>query len=408
MTGKYGLIGKKLGHSYSPQIHSLLGDYTYRLYEMEEADVEQFLKKRDFNGINVTIPYKKTVMPFLDRIDEKAAKIGCVNTIVKEADGTLTGYNTDYYGFDYMLTKGGIEIKDKKVLILGSGGASLTAKAVAEDKKAKEIIIVSRSGENNYENISRHFDADVIINTTPVGMYPNNLVAPLSPDGFYKLSGVADVIYNPKATKLILEAQKRNINCISGLYMLAAQGKKAAEYFFGKAFDDKIIDYIVKKLSFDLTNIALVGMPGCGKTTIGKILAEELGKEFADTDDIIVSETGKSIPDIFKEQGEKGFREIEKEVIKKTGKEKGLVIATGGGVVVTEENFDALRQNSTVIFLNRDISVLPKDGRPLSLSGDISEMYKKRLPLYRKISDFEIDCSGGIPDAVNKIKEILQ
>lgn len=408
MSEIYGLLGRKLGHSYSPQIHAILGDYTYKLFEMEENEVEIFLKNREFEAINVTIPYKKTVMPFLDKIDDSALKIGSVNTIVKEENGTLTGYNTDYYGFTYMLKKGNIDVCDKKVLILGDGGASLTVQAVVRDLGAREIIVASLFTETNYDNLDVHFDSEVIINATPVGMYPNNLESLVDLNNFKNLEGVADVIYNPERTKLMLDAQRLNINSISGLYMLSAQAKKAAEYFFNKPFPDEIIDTIVKKLSFELTNIILVGMPGCGKTTIGKMLAKEYGRELVDTDELIIKKAGKSIPDIFKDSGEAEFRKIEAEVIREVGKEKELIISTGGGAVVTPENHDALRQNGTVIFLQRNIELLPKKGRPLSQQNSLYDMYEKRLPLYRSICNYEIDCNCSPDEVVNKIKELFK
>ncbi len=408
MNGIYGLIGRKLGHSYSPQIHSYLGDYEYNIYEMEEDAVGSFLEKREFDAINVTIPYKKTVMPFLDRIDASALKIGSVNTIVKEADGTLTGYNTDYYGFSYMLKKGNIDVCGKKVMILGDGGASATVQCVVKDLNAAEIIVVSRHTDTNYDNIHLHYDSDIIINTTPVGMYPHNLEALVDLDKFSNLTGVADLIYNPERTQLILDAGKKGINCISGLYMLSAQAKKAAEYFFRKEYDEGIIDFIVEKLSFELTNIVLVGMPGCGKTTIGTVLAEHYGRKLVDTDALIVEKAGMTIPEIFALQGETGFRKIEAEVAKEVGKEKELVISTGGGVIVTPENHDALRQNATVVFINRDISVLPTDGRPLSQKNSLQEMYNKRLPLYRSICHHEVDGNGTVEEVAERIEALFR
>ncbi len=408
MNGTYGLIGRKLGHSYSPQIHSYLGDYKYNIYEMEEDAVSSFLEKREFDAINVTIPYKKTVMPFLDRIDESALKIGSVNTIVKEADGTLTGYNTDYYGFSYMLKKGNIDVCGKKVLILGDGGASATVQCVVKDMNAPEIIVVSRHTDTNYDNIHLHYDSDIIINTTPVGMYPKNLETLVDLDNFNNLSGVADLIYNPKRTQIILDAEKKGINNISGLYMLSAQAKKAAEYFFRKEYDESIIDFIVEKLSFELTNIVLVGMPGCGKTTIGTALAEHYGRKLVDIDALIVEKAGMTIPEIFALQGETGFRKIEADVAEEVGKEKELVISTGGGVIVTPENHDALRQNATVVFINRDIDVLPTDGRPLSQKNNLHEMYKKRLPLYRSICHHEVNGNGTVEEVAERIEALFK
>ncbi len=408
MNGTYGLIGRKLGHSYSPQIHSFLGDYEYNIYEMEEDAVGSFLEKREFDAINVTIPYKKTVMPFLDSIDDSALKIGSVNTIVKESDGRLTGYNTDYYGFSYMLKKGNIEVGGKKVLILGDGGASATVQCVIKDMNASEIIVISRHTDTNYDNIHLYYDSDVIINTTPVGMYPKNLETLVDLDKFTALSGVADLIYNPKRTQIILDAEKKGINNISGLYMLAAQAKKAAEYFFRKEYDESIIDFIAEKLSFELTNIVLVGMPGCGKTTIGTRLAEKFGRKLVDMDALITEKAGKAIPEIFAEQGEQGFRKIEAEVAKAVGKEKALVISTGGGVIVTPENHDALRQNATVVFINRNTDVLPTDGRPLSQKNNLQEMYKKRLPLYRSICHHEVDGNGTIEEVTERIEALFR
>ena len=405
--GNFGLIGRKLSHSYSPQIHAILGNYKYDLFEMEEDAVENFLKKRTFDAVNVTIPYKKTVMPFLDKIDRDAVKIGSVNTVVKEKDGTLTGYNTDYYGFSYMLKKGGIDVNGKKVLILGDGGASVTVQSVVRDLGAKEIIVASRKTEPHYDQLETHFDSQVIINTTPVGMYPNNLEMLIKLDDFTCIEGVADLIYNPERTQLILDAQKKGIKTVNGLYMLAAQAKKAAELFFSTEFDESAIDKIVKQLSFELTNIILVGMPGCGKTTLGKMLAEHYGRQFVDTDTLIVEKAGMSIPHIFEKYGESYFRKIEAEVIREIGKEKELIIATGGGVVVTPENHDALRQNGTVVFINRDINFLSTEGRPLSQKNSLSDMLNCRLPLYRSICHYEVDGNGTVEDVSKRIERLF-
>lgn len=391
---KCGLIGKPLGHSYSPQIHAQLGEYKYELIELDENEVGDFLKNGDFDAINVTIPYKKTVMPFLDEISPMARAVGSVNTIVRRDDGTLFGHNTDFFGFSYMLDKGGINITDKKVLILGTGGASMTARAVAAHRNAREIVLISRSGENNYGNLEKHADCDVIINTTPVGMFPNNGVSPVPLDIFPKLSGVADVIYNPEKTALILDAAERGIRCISGLYMLSAQAKEASEYFTGEKIDDSVIDAIVRRINFDLKNIALIGMPGVGKTTVGKAIAEKTGRRFADTDELITEKSGMSIPDIFSKYGEEKFRDTESEVLRKISKKSGYIIACGGGIVLRKENRRYLTQNSTVVFLKRELSLLARDGRPLSTNADLCAMYERRLPFYSDAADITIDLTN--------------
>lgn len=386
---KCGLIGKTLGHSYSPEIHALLGDYEYKLYEMPEDAVGDFLKNADYHALNVTIPYKKTVMPFLDEISDEARRIGSVNTITRTENGGLRGDNTDYYGFSYMIDRAGIELSGKKVLILGSGGASMTARTVAADRGAGEIVIVSRSGEVNYENIDSQSDCDVIINTTPVGMYPNAGVAPVSLELFPELSGVCDMIYNPATTAIVAQAKKRGIKAVTGLAMLTAQAKMAAELFTGRKISDDVLEGIIETVSRNKKNILLVGMPGSGKTTIGTQLAELTGRRFIDTDELIVERAGRSIPDIFKERGEAAFRELERDVISEVSQLSTCVIATGGGAVVRTDNRDLLRQNSTVVFLRRDIAKLPKSGRPISQSRDLDELFAERLPMYTECADFE-------------------
>ena len=310
----YGLLGRTLRHSYSPQIHALLGDYEYRLFEVEPQDLEAFLKKREFGGINVTIPYKKDVLPYLSGISDNAKRIGAVNTIIVKEDGGLYGDNTDYDGFLCLVQKSGFQVKGKKALVLGTGGASLPISAVLSDLGAREVVFISRSGENNYQNLSRHADADFIVNTTPVGMYPNNLKAPLSLSEFPNLSGVLDIVYNPQKTKLILDAERLGIPAFSGLLMLVAQGKRAAELFLGHDIPDSETDRIFKKLSTEMQNIVLVGMPGCGKTTVGKALAEQLNRPFFDADEEILKRTGKSAEAWIEACGEaaKGNRGVRK------------------------------------------------------------------------------------------------
>ncbi len=392
---KCGLIGKPLGHSYSPLIHSCLDDYEYKLIELDENEVGSFIKSDKYDALNVTIPYKKTVMPFLDVISPEAERIGSVNTVTHLPDGRLKGDNTDYYGFSYMLDKGKIDVSGKKVLVLGSGGASMTARTVVADRGAREVVIISRRGEDNYDNIDRHADCDIIVNTTPVGMYPNNGISPVSLGRFPKLSGVVDMIYNPSKTALILEAEERGIPCISGLCMLVAQAKAASEFFTGEKIEDAKIDEITAHISFDTKNIMLIGMPGVGKTTNGRLIAQKLRRDFVDIDSEIVKRSGKSIPDIFAEQGEGGFRDIEHSVLEEFSGRSGLVISCGGGTVTRSDNIKLMKQNSTVVFMKRDIASLPKDGRPLSQANDLGELYKKRLPMYLTAADIVFEMDGS-------------
>lgn len=345
------------------------------------------------------------VMSYLDEISENAQKIGSVNTVVRRSNGTLFGDNTDYYGFLYTVKRSGINFGGKKVLMLGTGGASLAVKAVISDLNAGEIINISRSGENNYQNIKNHADADIIVNTTPVGMYPKNLVSPVKASDFTHLSAVFDIIYNPQKTQLVLDAEKLDIPAFSGLSMLVAQAKRASEIFFDKEIDDSVTEKILKKVSTDMKSIVLIGMPGSGKSSIGNFLAEKTGREFLDTDEEAEKIADSSPAEIIKAQGEKSFRKIENEAVKSICKLSGKIIATGGGVVTNEDNFNAIRQNSTVFFINRDISVLPTDNRPLSQKNSLDDMFKIRLPLYRKFCDFEIDGNGTIEEVAQRILE---
>ena len=402
----YGLLGETLGHSFSPQIHACLGDYEYKLFEVAPEDLGDFLRSGSFEGLNVTIPYKKAVMPYLAEISENAKAIGSVNTITVLPNGTLRGDNTDYDGFLYLVRRSGIAVNGKKALVLGTGGASLPVKKVLSDLGAHEVISISRTGENNYQNLEKHFDADLIVNTTPVGMYPNNLQSPLSLDGFTQLSGVLDIVYNPQKTKLILDAEQRGIPAFSGLTMLVAQAKRAAELFLNTNIDDRKNDEIYETLSRQMKNIVLVGMPGCGKSTVGKALAKRLSRPFFDADQEIVKRAGKSIPEIFQTEGESGFRKIETEVLFDLCRQSGAVIATGGGAVTVPQNHGILRQNSLVVFINRDIAVLPTNGRPLSEQNDLHEMFRQRLPLYRAVCDYEVDGNSEIQTVTDRVAEV--
>lgn len=397
-----GLLGRKLGHSYSPQIHGLLGSYSYSLFEKEPEDVEDFLRNGDFTGINVTIPYKKTVLPYLDELSPVARKMGCVNTIVRRNDGRLYGHNTDYFGFVSLVHHSCIPVAGKKVLVLGSGGASNTVVHALTDLGALPVVI-SRSGENNYQNLSRHADAAVIVNTTPVGMYPQTGVSPLDLQQFPHLEGVLDVVYNPARTQLLLDAEKLGLPNENGLWMLVAQAKEAAEYFTGTKISDEVIETIHSKLSAQMQNIILIGMPGCGKSTVGSLLAQDLGRVFVDADAKIVELAGKSIPEIFAQDGEEAFRKWETQVLSELGKQSGLIIATGGGCVTRERNYKLLHQNGQIFWLKRNLDTLPTDGRPLSQANRLADMYESRKGQYQAFADFVIDNNGSSEETVAAI-----
>ena len=395
-----GLLGRKLGHSYSPQIHSMLGSYSYSLFEKEPEELESFLRNGDFRGINVTVPYKKAVLPYLDELTPIAQKLGAVNTVVRR-NSQLIGHNTDYFGFQTMLNDSGLRVADKKVLILGSGGASNTAVAVLEELGARATVI-SRSGEDNYENLNRHRDAALIVNTTPVGMYPHAGISPVDLDFFPRLEGVLDVIYNPARTQLLLDAENRNLVSRNGLLMLVAQAKEAAEWFTDSSLPDSLIPKIQKTLSCQMENIVLIGMPGCGKSTVGKKLAEATGRAFADADERIVQLAGNSIPEIFAEDGEEAFRAFETAALKELGKQSGLIIASGGGCVTKERNYPLLHQNGRIFWLQRNIENLSTEGRPLSASQDLKKMYDLRKSMYEAFADYTV-INESVDAAVSQI-----
>ena len=400
-----GLLGKKLGHSYSPQIHSHLGDYSYDLFEKTPEELEDFLRHGDFTGLNVTIPYKKDVIPFCDELSDRAQKIGAVNTIVRRPDGTLIGHNTDYFGFQSMVARSGLKVVGKKVLVLGSGGASATAVAVLRELGA-DVVVISRKGENNYGNLNKHTDASVIVNATPVGMYPNTGVSPVELDLFPTLEGVLDIVYNPSRTQLLLDAERKGLITENGLWMLVAQAKESAEWFTDRQINDDRIGKIHEILRKQMENIVLVGMPGCGKSTVGGMLAALLHKKFVDIDAEIVKQAGMSIPEIFQKSGEDGFREWETQVLTQIGKESGLVIATGGGAVTRSENYPLVHQNGRIVWLKRSIHSLPTDGRPLSQKNRLEEMYAVRKPMYEAFSDCAVVNDGDLNETVKQILEV--
>lgn len=404
---KCGLLGRKLSHSYSPQIHALMADYPYDLFEKEPEDVKDFILHGDYTGINVTIPYKKDVIPYLDELSPMAKRMGAVNTIVRRKDGSLFGHNTDYFGFSDLLRRSGIAVSGKKVLVLGSGGASNTAVKVLEDMGA-HVIIISRSGENNYQNLSLHRDASVIVNTTPVGMYPNTGVSPVDLREFPHLTGVLDMIYNPARTQFLLDAETLGLSNANGLWMLVAQAKESAEYFCGHPLPDALIEEVYQKLSNQMQNLVLIGMPGCGKSTIGQALAQSLNHPFVDADKEIEFLAGMSIPEIFASGGESAFRILETKVLESLGKRSGLVIATGGGCVTRPENYPLLHQNSRIFWLQRDLDRLPTDGRPLSQSNDLHELYARRKGLYEAFADHSIDNNGDLTQTLCQIAAILE
>lgn len=404
---EYGLIGAKLGHSYSVPIHAQLGDYDYRLYERTEAEFIDLLRRRDFKGLNVTIPYKVLAYGRCDALSDAAREVGCVNTLVVRPDGSLYGHNTDIGGFIAMTGRAGVTITGKKAVILGSGGTSLTARAACRRLGAREIVTVSRKGPVDYDALCRdHADAQVLINTTPVGMYPNNGARPAEISRLPALEGVLDVIYNPNRTALVLDAEARGIPASGGLYMLVAQAREAAELFTGRRIPETETARIHGLLRREALNAVLIGMPGCGKSTVGRALAARMGRPFVDCDGEIERRAGKPIPEIFARDGEAAFRELEAAVIADVCREKGRVIATGGGAVLRGENVRAMRQNGAVLLLERDIASLSMDGRPLSRSLDaLREMRQVRGPLYCAAADAAIDNNAAPEDAVARAEE---
>ena len=410
---KYGLIGEHLMHSFSKEIHEYIAGYTYELKELAPSELGDFMHKKDFSAINVTIPYKEQVIPYLDGLSPLAKKVGAVNVIINKK-GKLYGDNTDVLGFMALVKKLGVDPKDKKVLILGSGGASKAVQVALEEMHAKEVLVVSRNKKENvisYQEIDGHNDADIIVNTTPVGMYPNERDDLLvSIDKFTNLCGVIDIIYNPVRTRLVIEAQKRGIPSIGGLYMLVAQAYYAIEKFLDSKLEIEQLEETYQKIKNEKTNIVLIGMPGSGKTTIGKILSKRLKMNFLDTDKEIEKEINMSIAQFFKEEGEDIFRDLESEVIKRHYLETPIVISTGGGIIKRDINIELLKHNGEIFFINRNVNKLkPTPSRPLSNNKiDLRRLYDERLRTYRKNADYIIRNDNEIDDAVKEILKVRE
>lgn len=411
---KYGLLGEKLGHSFSKEIHARLADYEYELCELNAEELDALFRKKDFEAVNITIPYKQTVIPYLDEISERAKTIGAVNAVVNR-DGKLFGDNTDFAGMRALAIHAGADMKNKKVLVLGTGGTSKTARAVAKDLGAREVLRVSRTKKEDavtYEEAAeKHSDAQIIINTTPVGMFPKINASPIYLSAFPKLEAVLDAIFNPLRTELVLSAQEKGITASGGLYMLVAQAVYASALFLNKETDEKKTDEVYKEILNEKRNIFLIGMPSSGKSSVGKKFAEMTGKEFEDTDTTLVKKFGEPIADYIRKNGEKAFRDAESEVIAEAAKERGKVIATGGGAILREENVREMKRNGVTVFLDRDLSLLTATSdRPLSSTKEALErLYNERFPIYEKAADVTVksnDEIGAVAQAVRKELDI--
>ena len=406
---EYGLIGGKLGHSYSRQIHEQIGGYLYQLHELPtEDEARAFLEARDFKGLNVTIPYKKLVIPYCDKVEPRAAAIGAVNTLVNRG-GVLTGYNTDYDGFQYLARRHGVRFRGKTVLILGSGGTRNTVAAVARDGGAARVITVSRSGRNGgvtYAQAEASGEGQIIINASPAGMFPNNGSCLIDLKKFPDLEAVLDVVYNPFRTELLLRAEELGIPAYCGFEMLVAQAVVSAGLFLDKLFSANQIDEACHALRREISNVSLIGMPGCGKSTVGRALARALAKQYVDLDDVIEKNAKMPIPDIFAQYGEETFRKYEAEAVAACSKHTDQVIACGGGVIKTPGNARLLRQNGPVLWIRRPVEKLPTTGRPLSMGGhSLKQMEAERTPLYRAACDAAVDNYGRLADTVRDAVE---
>ena len=397
-----GLIGEHLGHSFSALIHSELADYSYEICELPPEELGNFLKSGKLDAFNVTIPYKKDVIPYLDEISPEALSIGAVNTIVRDSEGKLHGYNTDYFGFSHMIDLSKIDVSGKKAIVFGRGGAALTVCAVLRDRGVSELTIVG-SADNNPKNLAKHRDSEIIVNATPVGMYPKNGVSPLSLSDFPSCDCVFDLIFNPARTALLIEAENKGVPYVNGLPMLVAQAAKAFEFFTGDKYEEGCIERITSIISQKTRNVVLVGMPGCGKTTVGKLVARKLDKYFVDADVEFENMHGISPAECIETMGEERFRELEHKTICELGKRSGTVIATGGGAVTRECNYDPLHQNGSIFFIERRLEKLARGGRPLSMSTSPEEMYAKRIDFYNRFADVTVHSNEIPEDTANKI-----
>jgi len=404
----YGVLGERLGHSFALRVHALLGNDAFAVHEVPPEELGAFLARRAFQGLTVSMPYKKAVIPFCDALDPLAERIGSVNALLVEPDGSLKGYNTDYYGFAWMVKHAGVNLRGAKVLMLGTGGAAAAAEAFAADLGAREVVSVSGGGEADYTSVyALHSDAEVIVNATPVGMHPDNGGQPIRLTGFRQCRSVLDMIYNPLRTPLLLEAEHRGIPCEGGLTMFVAQAKRAAELFSGKEIPEARIGEVCTRLMEEACNIVLIGMPGSGKSYFGKLIAKQFGRQFIDMDAYIEQAQGRTIPEIFAQQGEPAFRDMEVEASRALGCRTGLVISTGGGTVVRKESMDALRQNGCVFFVDRPLSELATEGRPLSQGGEstLQRLYDARIGLYTGYADVSISNAAGM--AAERIAETV-
>ncbi|MCQ3034946.1 MAG: shikimate dehydrogenase [Bacilli bacterium] len=404
---KFGLIGRTLKHSFSKYIHEGFFGDSYNLFELEPNELSDFISKREFQGVNVTIPYKQDVIPMLDYVDENAKEINAVNTIVNR-NGLLSGYNTDYLGLLDLIKVNDIEIENKNVLLLGNGGTSNTARYILKLLKAKSITVVSRSnasGTISFEDANKRSDIEVIVNTTPVGMYPNNEGRIICLDNFPKIEAVVDVIYNPIRTMLCIDAKNKGIKYAGGLYMLVSQAIYARELFHDIEVDKKVIKDVFKTIKSERENIVLIGMPTSGKTTIAKLLKEKLNREVIDSDDEITKRSGLTPNEFITSKGIIEFRKFESEVIKDIAKQQGVIISTGGGVILNKNNMDYLSQNGVVVFIDRPLELLGvSDDRPLSSNRfDLEKRYKERYKIYKKYADIVINNNVTIEEVVNEI-----